>query len=86
MSVVSGVVVYFLVWWVVIFAILPMGNEPIEESTSEGIAGAPKVSNIKKKFLIASVVAAVIWGGVFILVEIELFDFREIARRMARGV
>lgn len=85
MGVFSGIVVYLLTWWVVIFAILPLGNTPIEEGGADGFAGAPQVANIKKKFIIASIVSFVIWGIIFALIEIGLIDFREIARQMAQS-
>ncbi len=82
---ISSIVVYILVWWVVIFAILPMGNTPIEEGGADGMAGAPQEANIKKKFKIAAIVAAGIWCIIFLLIEMEIFDFRDIAKQMAKG-
>ena len=45
MSLVSAVVVFFLIWWVVLFTILPIGTRPDPDSDAEsGWRGTPQVS------------------------------------------
>lgn len=79
---VSGIVVYILIWWVVIFIALPYGNKPIEEGGEEGFSGAPKISNIKQKMIATSLISFVFWLVAFVLIETGVFDFHQIARDM----
>ncbi len=60
----SLLVMYLIIWWVVLFAVLPIGVKG--QAESEDIVkgsepGAPVDSQIKKKFIITSVIATVIW-------------------------
>jgi predicted secreted protein len=61
--------VFFIVWWTVLFAVLPLGTRTYAEAgikvTDGGDPGAPVNPNLKRKFItttwIAAVVTAVIW-------------------------
>jgi predicted secreted protein len=75
MGPVSGIVVYLLVWWVTLFAVLPWGVR-----TDETAAGAPANPRLKQKFLITTAVSAVIWCVIAYLIHIRIIDFREFAR------
>ena len=63
MSVFSLFVVYLLIWWVTLFAVLPFGvvgqNEK-GEIVNGSEPGAPADSNIKKKAVITTVIATII--------------------------
>jgi len=64
MSPFSAFVVYLLIWWVTLFGILPLGvrGQAEENSIVKGSEpGAPVKSNIKRKFIITTVVATIIW-------------------------
>ncbi len=82
MGIVSGIVVYVITWWVVLFAILPWGVRT-EESPDPGHAtSAPVKPRLRLKFAVTSVVAAVIWVGIFALVQSDLVSFRRNAAGM----
>lgn len=70
MSYVSGAMVYFVIWWVVLFAVLPFGVQ-IDENTEKGFApSAPKNPYLGKKFLATTLITAFIWGIIqFIMVN-----------------
>ncbi|MBX9805002.1 MAG: DUF1467 family protein [Alphaproteobacteria bacterium] len=62
MSVVSGAMVFFVIWWVLLFTVLPFGIHT-EENPEKGFAtGFPKNPNLRKKFLITTGLAAIVWG------------------------
>lgn len=62
MTFVSGMMVFFVTWWVILFMVLPFGVR-IEENPEKGFAtSAPKNPNLRKKFLITTVLTAIIWG------------------------
>ncbi|QGZ33360.1 DUF1467 family protein [Stappia indica] len=68
MSLVSSLAIYFVIWWIILFAILPIGVVTQEEG-GEVIPGtessAPQRPHLLKKALITTVVAAVIFAGVY---------------------
>ncbi len=72
----TGVVVYILVWWVTLFAILPLWVTPSEPGELGHDAGAPRQPYLGRKLMLTSAVAAVIWLGIFILVHEPWISFR----------
>lgn len=62
MTLVSGTMVFFIIWWIVLFMVLPFGVS-IDENPQKGFAtSAPKNPNLKKKFLMTTILAGMIWG------------------------
>jgi predicted secreted protein len=70
MALTTAAAIYFIIWWVVLFAVLPFG---VRNSAEEGVSveaghdpGAPTVLAMRKKLiwttLIASVLFAVCWA------------------------
>lgn len=82
---ISGIVVYVLIWWVVIFAVLPWGNRAPSQVQEGNVASAPEKPNIGKKFLMTSLISALIWCGIYILVKMNVIDFHLIAKQMSAG-
>jgi predicted secreted protein len=83
MSIFTGIIVYLLLYWTALFAILPWGNKAAEIPEDGQWGGAPINPRIKQKFLITGVIAAVLWIIVFFLIHYGVIDFRGIARHMA---
>jgi predicted secreted protein len=71
MSWVSGIAIYLVIWWTVIFAVLPLGVQPISgEDVAKGHAsGAPRRPRMLMKAAVTSVVAAVLWLILYWLIE-----------------
>ena len=72
----NGVVVYLLVWWVVLFAILPLWVTPAEPDDVGHAAGAPKNPYLGRKLALTTAVAAVIWLLIYLVVSEPWFSFR----------
>ena len=70
MSLVSGIAVYIMIWWMVLFTVLPIGTSPEPESDPQtgGWRGLPRRPRMLRKMIITSLVSAVIWLGVHALV------------------
>ncbi len=83
MGIVSGIVVYLCIWWVVIFTTLPLWVQRDEGGPEVTAHGAPKDPMLKKKFILTTIISAVIWVGVFICIQSNLIDFRAIAAKMS---
>ena len=72
----TGIVVYILVWWVSLFAILPLWITPADPDEPGHAAGAPRNPLLARKLVLTSAVAAVIWLGIYIVVSEPWFSFR----------
>lgn len=72
MGVTTGILVYIITWWMVWFMVLPIGVKTQGEK-GESILGTPKSAPVKpmilKKMAATSVVAALVWGVIFYLIE-----------------
>jgi predicted secreted protein len=77
MTWVQGVVAYAVIWWVVIFAVLPFGIRPTEDGDIGHAAGAPANPRLWFKAGVTTLVAAVLWLGLFLLVNSNLISFRQ---------
>jgi predicted secreted protein len=66
MDPVGGVVAYLLIWWLVLFAVLPIG---VRGQWEEGGAkagtdpGAPVAPRLWRKMLWTTLIAAVLWAA-----------------------
>jgi predicted secreted protein len=83
MSIIEGLVAYFMIWWVVIFTTLPFGIEKPENHVPGQMHGAPKDHGLKKKFIYTTLISFLVWLIVFFIINIELIDFYEIAEAMS---
>ena len=67
MSLSSGIVAYLIIWWMMLFIVLPFGVQTAEEANEELEAGlatsAPVKPRIWQKFAITTVLAAVVFAG-----------------------
>jgi predicted secreted protein len=77
MSWATGVMVYLVIWWTVLFAILPLGVRRVEDPGRGQDRGAPERPLLLRKAAITSVVAAVLWLGFYFLHQMDVFSFRD---------
>lgn len=82
MGPVSGIVVYVLVWWVVFLCALPYGHRNQENPEDGSVHSAPEHPNLGKKAIVTSVISVVIWVVIYILIDVRIIDFREMAAQM----
>jgi predicted secreted protein len=69
MKIASALAIYFVIWWTVLFAVLPFGvrnsaeaGEVVEQGHE---AGAPVAHGLGKKALITTVIAALVFAVVY---------------------
>ena len=82
MSLLAGFFTYLIIWWTVLFAVLPWGNRQPAEYETGMAPGAPVNPNIKKKLIATTIVSFIVLGLVWFLITIEIINFREVAREM----
>ena len=72
----TGIVVYILVWWVTLFAILPLWVTPADPEEPGFAAGAPRRPLMLRKVAVTTVLATIIWLGIYVVVSEPWFSFR----------
>lgn len=77
MSLLYAFFIYLLIWWVMLFTILPLGVELHGEDGKGYDRGAPKVANIRKKLILNTIVSAIILAIIWILVQVDVIRWRE---------
>ena len=83
MGLVSGIVVFFMVWWTALFVVLPWGNRKSEVVEVGNVASAPENPNIFKKFVITTLLTCVIWLIIYGLIEANVINFYDLAEQMS---
>ena len=76
MSWATGVMVYLVIWWTILFAILPLGVRRLENPGKGEERGAPERPQLLRKAIITSIVAAVLWIAFYVLHQADVFSFR----------
>lgn len=79
---VTAAFVYIVVWWVVLFAVLPWGVRTPETLEPGMASSAPVEPRILRKFIITSLVALLVWLVIFGIERSGLVSFRDMARDM----
>jgi predicted secreted protein len=78
----TAIAIYFLVWWVVLFAVLPWGVRNQQESgeVSPGTdPGAPAVHKVWIKLVWTTVIASVVFGILAAIYKLGLIPFDYLA-------
>lgn len=78
MNTFTGFVVFVLVWWTTLFCVLPIGVRPDADGqeTPGGWRGAPAKAHLGWRLLATTVLTALIWVGLYYLIESDWLSFR----------
>jgi predicted secreted protein len=77
MSWFTGIVLYVLIWWTALFAVLPWGaRAPSNPDPATGWRGAPEHPRLLAKLIVTSIVAGIIWFGAWLLIVSPYLSFR----------
>lgn len=77
---VSGVTMFVVIWWVVIFAVLPFGVT-VSPDRQAGLAdSAPDKPLLLRKVLITTGISIVLWLACYAVIVSDLISFRDMAR------
>jgi len=74
----SGIAVYLVIWWLVIFMVLPWGNQALDaEDVARGHAsGAPRKPHLAIKLTVTTAIAAILWVVVDVVMMQGWISFR----------
>ena len=78
MTWVSGIVLYIIIWWTALFAVLPIGTRPVAQADdATGWRGAPERPRLLMKMIVTTVVSGVIWLAAYWVIASDYLSFRD---------
>ena len=81
MSVATAIAIYFLIWWITLFAVLPWGVQAQGEAGAPGTdPGAPRIARLWLKLLWTTVIATVIFAVCWIVYLYRLVTLDDLAK------
>ena len=73
----TGVVLFVCLWWIALFAVLPIGTKPVvRPDDKSGWRGAPEQPQILRKVIITTIVTVFLWTGSYLLIRSDYVSFR----------
>ena len=82
MSVTTAIAIYFVLWWIVLFAILPWGVRSQEESGSVSPGtdpGAPSFPALWRKLVWATIATTVVFAVAALLFQYRIVTLESLA-------
>ena len=85
MSFFSGFAIYFIIWWLTLFVVLPLGvrsqaeDGHVEPGTDPG---APAKPNLGRKLILNTILAGVVFGVWYYLTKVAGLDLTELSTRI----
>ena len=87
MSIVFGLAIFFVVWWITLFAVLPFGVHTQAEA-GETVPGTPASAPAKfqwrRVMSINTAVSIVVFGIIWMLIEYDVFNIAELANKTSK--
>jgi predicted secreted protein len=77
MTIFSGILVYAVIWWLVLFTVLPWGVRRSEQPEPGHAVEAPSNPRLVLKFAVTTLIATLLFGIAWWLIESDLISFRE---------
>jgi predicted secreted protein len=81
-SIFTALAIYFVVWWIVLFAVLPWGVHSQHESGAMAPGtdpGAPVLTNLRLKLIWTTIVATVLFAAWFVVYVYRLITLDQLA-------
>ncbi len=77
MSWFTAIILFVVIWWVALFAVLPIGTKPVAQADDKsGWRGAPERPRIMMKVIVTTIVASILWTGSYVLITTDYVSFR----------
>lgn len=81
MNLAFAIAIYFIVWWLVLFAVLPIGvrTQDEEGEVEPGTPGsAPVAPKIFSKMLLTTVIASIVFAGIYVILVYKVVKLDDI--------
>ena len=87
MALSTAIAIYFLIWWITLFAVLPWGVRAQGEESAPGTdPGAPRVPHLRAKLLWTTIVATAIFGAVAYVYMYRLITLDDLSKLLGMPV
>jgi predicted secreted protein len=80
MTIVGGIVTFIIIWWLVVFMVLPWRAQPSENPQPGNVPSAPDNPRIGLKALITTGITIVIFAIAWAIGETGWIDFHKLSR------
>ncbi len=75
----TAFVLFALIWWTVLFAVLPFGTRPVADAdAATGWRGAPERPLMGRKVLATTAISVVIWAIAMLIIRSDWWSFRAV--------
>lgn len=81
MSLVSSIAIYFIIWWLVLFTVLPWGvktQKELNDITPGTAESAPKNPRMLSKILATTLIAGAVFSVVYVVLTYRLITLDDI--------
>jgi predicted secreted protein len=82
MGPITYISVYLVIWWTILFAVLPLGVTSHAEAGIDrgdgGDPGAPVDPKLKRKFITTTIVATILWAIVMVCLQFHLIPLPDV--------
>lgn len=82
MTIAFALAIYFIIWWIVLFAMLPIGvrtSEEAGEKVSPGHAeSAPQSPNLLPKMVATTVISTIIFAAIYAIIVHKVITIDDI--------
>ena len=72
----TGTMAYIIIWWLVLFTVLPWGVRVPDDPEPGHATSAPEKPMMWRKALVTTAIAAILWVGFYALIESDLLSLR----------
>ncbi|MCG8360924.1 MAG: DUF1467 family protein [Kiloniellales bacterium] len=72
----TGLMVFVIIWWLVLFMVLPWGIRVPDKPEPGHATSAPERPMLWRKALITTAIACVLWVIAYFVIESDLVTFR----------
>jgi predicted secreted protein len=82
MSLPTSIAIYFIIWWVVLFAVLPWGVRSQQEHgaiTPGSDPGAPAIPGLQRKLVWTTIVAGIVFSLWYVVYTYRLIALDDLA-------
>lgn len=84
MNLFTAIAIYLTLWWTVLFGVLPLGSKSHAEAGIKppggGDPASPVNPRLKEKFLLTTVISAVLFAVLFLLIHFQVIPITPLRR------
>ncbi len=77
MTLATGIMVYVVLWWIVLFTVLPWGAEPPANPEPGHATSAPEKPRLLLKFAVTTVIAGIVFAALYWFIDSGFVSFRD---------